>query len=525
MSISRLFKILTLAGLFSVLVIGAVFTYTIVEYNKETRELGESRQLLEAVFYLNWLTSDYSEHAQQRQETQWLLAQKQLDRLLTNAEIRQDIDPQTWQDIRTLNVDLTDIFSHLLDLKRPPQEITAHDKILEGVLYRRLAMKAEELFLQCFDLDRQIDVRIHDNQIHALLLVSTLVVLMVLTFVWLAIVMHRRVIAPLRQLRGDLVQFTGEMTSRPATAHQAEANEMAAVKVAFNEMKSRLALSYAKLTHENHERTKAEQQTKEALIKEHAARKKAEELACLKDEFLMGLSHELRTPLNAILGFSELIQHGAVSTEKIPGAIDIIVNSAKAEVALVNDMLDMSATMTGHLPLQIETLDLPAIVSEVITSLKLVAEAKHLAIHCNATSPSVPMKGDPARLRQIVSNLLTNALKFTPEHGRAIEVTIESNPSAAQLTVRDFGIGIRANFLPFVFDKFRQEDASLTRKFGGLGIGLNIVRSLVELHGGSVTVESKGPGEGARFIVCLPRGQPSLTEPAPMGLKHVTTTS
>ena len=508
MTIQRLFNFLALAVLLWLLLIGAVFLYTVLEARKQSAEIHEARNLLEVTFYLNWLTSDYSSHAGPREETQWLLAEQRLDRLLHTTQL-DEAEFATQRDIGQLNADLTQIFTNLREIKQQTgiAAPSPDEKRLEDLLIHRLAMKAEELFLRCFDLDKQLDTRIHIQQYHALVVVIILILLMALALGVISIVMQRKVVSPLQQLSVALTRFTCENagTTLALAGSGATLDEISAVQAAFNEMRSRLALNYAELTRENSERIKAEQLARELLVKEQAARSKAEEMARLKDEFLMGLSHELRTPLNAVLGFAELIQRGALSPDKAAKAIDIIVGSAKAELALVNDILDLSACMAGTLQLHVESVDLGAIAQETVETLRLAADGRHITLRYRAEGNDLWIAGDRLRLGQIISNLLTNAIKFTPENGPPIDVVVEGTPQIARLIVRDQGIGIGVAFLPYVFDKFRQEDGSVTRKHGGLGVGLNIVHNLVELHGGSITAESSGPGCGALFTVIFPR--------------------
>jgi signal transduction histidine kinase len=232
------------------------------------------------------------------------------------------------------------------------------------------------------------------------------------------------------------------------------------------------------------------------------ARTDAQEANRLKDEFLASLSHELRTPLNALLGWIQLLRSGQLSEAKRGRALDAIERSAELQARLTADLLDVSAAMTGKLRLQRELVDVGALVEGVVESMRGAAEEKGL--HLQATIGQVgEMAVDPSRLQQILANLLSNAIKFTPTGGR-IETAVSEAGGGLCLVVADTGAGIPPEFLPFVFDRFRQADAGPTREHAGLGLGLAIVRHLVELHGGTVEASSQA-GKGATFTVRLPR--------------------
>ena len=222
----------------------------------------------------------------------------------------------------------------------------------------------------------------------------------------------------------------------------------------------------------------------------------------LKDEFLATLSHELRTPLNAIVGWVHLLRTGQLPEEERRHAIDRIDRNAHAQAKLVQDLLDVSRITTGKLQLDIRDIDLAAVASSAIDACRPAAEARQVSIVTQFTS-GFPTKGDPDRLQQVVWNLLSNAVRFTPASGRVM-VSLSRTDGFDTLRVRDTGAGIEPQFVPYVFEPFRQADAASTRAHGGLGIGLTIVRRLTELHGGTVAVASDGPGLGATFTVTLP---------------------
>ncbi|HEX8709914.1 MAG TPA: PAS domain S-box protein [Pyrinomonadaceae bacterium] len=247
------------------------------------------------------------------------------------------------------------------------------------------------------------------------------------------------------------------------------------------------------------------------LRREQEARARAEEANRLKDDFLATLSHELRTPLTAILGWARLLSSGQLDQATVTRAIEIIERNAEAQKQLIEDILDVSRIITGKLTLNVEPLPPVAVIEAAIDSVRPAAEAKQIELQVLVDSHAGLISGDAARLQQVVWNLLTNAVKFTPEGGR-VEVRVEAEGSFIQIKVTDTGEGIDPEFLPFIFDRFRQADATATRKRGGLGLGLAIVRHLVELHGGTVSAESKGAGQGTTFIITLPIAS-ALTRP------------
>ncbi|MBI2203710.1 MAG: PAS domain S-box protein [Candidatus Rokubacteria bacterium] len=238
------------------------------------------------------------------------------------------------------------------------------------------------------------------------------------------------------------------------------------------------------------------------LIRERAAREEAEAANRLKDEFLVTLSHELRTPLNAVLGWTSLLRHSLQDPEA-ERALSTIERNARTLVQLIEDLLDVSRVITGKLRLEMRSVDLGRVVDAAVDVVRPTADAKGIALS-TTTQPSVsPVAGDPDRLQQAVWNVLSNAVKFTPAGGR-ITVRVEQHGREVHAVVADTGQGIERDFLPHVFDRFRQADSSITRAQGGLGLGLAIVRHLVEMHGGRVTADSRGPGQGSTFTIALP---------------------
>ncbi|HEY0378085.1 MAG TPA: PAS domain S-box protein [Pyrinomonadaceae bacterium] len=251
------------------------------------------------------------------------------------------------------------------------------------------------------------------------------------------------------------------------------------------------------------ERQLAEEDRAALLLREQAARKTAEDANRLKDEFLATLSHELRTPLTAMLGWTKMLRMMDLDEATAAHALEIIERNAKAQARLVEDLLDVSRIITGKLRLEVRPTELLTVVTAATDAVRPAAAAKSIELHTRLDPAVGPVSGDPARLQQVAWNLISNAVKFTGKGGR-VEVRLERADSHVELTVSDTGPGIAPEFLPYVFDRFRQADGSTTRMHGGLGLGLAIVRHLVELHGGTVQAESAGAGHGAAFTVKLP---------------------
>ena len=233
----------------------------------------------------------------------------------------------------------------------------------------------------------------------------------------------------------------------------------------------------------------------------------AEEANRLKDEFLATLSHELRTPLNAIVGWSALLVRGELDAAMEERAVAAIDRNARAQVRLIEDVLDVSRIVSGKLSLKVEPVDLVDLVRRALESVSHAAAAKDIGLELRIESEPLAITADPGRLQQVLWNLLSNAMKFTEPHGH-VRVTVARAKDAAQVIVQDDGIGIAPEFLPHMFERFRQADASSTRAHGGLGLGLAIVRHLVEMHGGTVDVTSQGRGKGTTFTVALPLAPP-----------------
>jgi signal transduction histidine kinase/ActR/RegA family two-component response regulator len=239
------------------------------------------------------------------------------------------------------------------------------------------------------------------------------------------------------------------------------------------------------------------------LKSERAARTSAEMANRMKDEFLMTVSHELRTPLTAIYGWARMLVTGQIRDEQKRRAIETIERNAQAQTQLVNDLLDVSRAISGKVRLDVHNVDIASIVLAATDSIQLTAEAKGIHVEADLDPAAGFVLGDAVRLQQVVWNLLSNAIKFTPPGGR-IEVRLARHDGHIEIVVSDTGSGIAPEFTPYVFERFRQGETGTTRQYGGLGLGLSIVRHLVELHGGTVSAESAGVGKGATFRVLLP---------------------
>jgi signal transduction histidine kinase/ActR/RegA family two-component response regulator len=234
-----------------------------------------------------------------------------------------------------------------------------------------------------------------------------------------------------------------------------------------------------------------------------ASRAEAQRASQLKDDFLATLSHELRTPMTPILGWAQILRRTARDNPQVLQAAEVIERNARVQTQIVDDLLDMSRIIAGKVRLEVRSVDLAQVIDAALETVAPAAEARGIQLEVVAGATVASVRGDPHRLQQVVWNLLTNAIKFTPRDGR-VQVTLEQLPGSVQIAVTDSGQGIAREFLPHVFERFRQADSSTTRQHGGLGLGLAIVKQLVELHGGSVRANSDGVGHGSTFTVRLP---------------------
>lgn len=256
---------------------------------------------------------------------------------------------------------------------------------------------------------------------------------------------------------------------------------------------------------------RAERVRRQLFEHEHRAREEADAANRAKDEFLATLSHEIRTPLNAILGWAHMLRAGSLDASTTARAVMIIERNAHAQARLIEDLLDVSRIVAGKIRLDVRPIDLRVLIKSAADSVQPAAEAKQIQLELDLDDAAAMHSGDPTRLQQIVWNLLTNAVKFGSRGGH-VKVSLARKGSHVEIRVNDDGLGIRADFLPHIFDRFRQADGRTTRSNGGLGLGLAIVRHLVELHGGTVSAGSEGPNKGSSFVVRLPSRRSSGVE-------------
>lgn len=287
-------------------------------------------------------------------------------------------------------------------------------------------------------------------------------------------------ISPVRDLHGNIIgaaKIGHDITDRKRTERELRAKEAELIALA---------------------------QERAAVVEsERAARSEAERLSSIKDEFLATLSHELRTPLSAIQGWAHILRGRKVTSEDYERGLEAIDRNVRVQTQIVNDLLDMSRIISGKFHLDVQPLYLHDIVNNAIEAVRQSALAKGIRIQPMLDSGMGLVRGDPARLQQVLWNLLSNAIKFTPKDGR-VHVVLERVNSHVEICVEDSGIGIDPEFLPYVFDRFRQADPAANRRFGGLGLGLSIAKNLVELHGGTIRVKSAGENQGSTFIVSMP---------------------
>ncbi|MFL6211908.1 MAG: ATP-binding protein [Pyrinomonadaceae bacterium] len=294
---------------------------------------------------------------------------------------------------------------------------------------------------------------------------------------------------------------------RTLTAEQQEAlrvlARLTATQLELRRNTLALARANAELDREIAERRRVEQERAESLQREQAARAAAEAANRAKDEFLATVSHELRTPLTSMMGWVELLQLGMLDEAGRAHALEVITKSAQAQAQLIGDLLDISRIVSGRLRLDMQAVELANVIEAAADVVRPAAEAKAIQLRTEFAPAVGAVAGDPDRLQQVIWNLLANAVKFTPKGG-TVEIRLAQRDAHAEISVADNGAGIAPDLLPYVFDRFRQGDSTTTRQHGGLGLGLAIVRHLVELHGGTVAAESAGSGQGATFRLHLP---------------------
>jgi signal transduction histidine kinase len=258
------------------------------------------------------------------------------------------------------------------------------------------------------------------------------------------------------------------------------------------------------------ERKQIEREREQLLASEHAARLQAEEANRLKDEFLATLSHELRTPLTSIIGWATILRDRWLSPEKIRTGLEAVERNARAQARIVDDLLDVSGIASGKFGFEKSEFEITGLLRMSVDSVRPAADAKKIALAVNVRGSDFWIEGDATRLQQAIANVLSNAVKFTPEGGR-ISIDLGGSPEWIHLTIADTGVGIAPDFLPFVLDRFRQADGSMTRNFGGLGLALAITRHILKNHGGTIRASSGGSDHGASFTIEIPRRMPAVS--------------
>ena len=296
----------------------------------------------------------------------------------------------------------------------------------------------------------------------------------------------------------------GEKVDHFETIRRAKDGQLLNISLTVSPVKDRSGkiVGASKVARDITDRKRAEAELERLLASEKQLRRQAEEASRLKDEFLAVVSHELRSPLNAITGWASLLLMRQLD-DRTKHAIETILRNAQTQTQLVADLLDVSRIVTGQLRLKVQSFQLIPVIEAAIEVVRPASEAKSIRIETILDPSAGPIAGDPDRMQQIFWNLLSNAVKFTPKGGR-IQVRLQRINSHVEVVVSDTGRGVDPKLLPFIFERFRQGDSSTTREHGGLGLGLAIVRHLVELHGGVVNAYSDGAGKGAEFIVQLP---------------------
>ncbi len=308
---------------------------------------------------------------------------------------------------------------------------------------------------------------------------------------------------PLCTRRGDIIGVLSLFFPIPRRPPERELRLM--------DLHARIAADAIENARLHHRLQRELEDRKESLAREHIARAEAESANRMKDEFLATVSHELRTPLNAILGWAHILRSGTPEEAIVTRGVQVIERNAQTQAQLVEDILDASRVITGSLRLTPGPVDLAAVINAATDSVRLGAEAKGIELSLVLDPAARQLSGDAGRLQQMVWNLLTNAIKFTPAGGR-VEIRLTRVDGHAQIRVTDTGEGIAADFLPYIFDRFRQADSTITRRHGGLGLGLAIVRHLAELHEGTAHAESAGEGYGSTFTIRLPLGADAEAE-------------
>jgi PAS domain S-box-containing protein len=301
----------------------------------------------------------------------------------------------------------------------------------------------------------------------------------------------------------------GERLEHFDTVRRRKDGELIDISLTVSPVKDRTGriVGVSKIARDITERRRLEEERKELLARERAAREAAEASNRAKDEFLAMVSHELRTPLSGVFGWARMLQSASLGEAERQRAVGSIVRNASAQIRLIDDLLDASRMATGQMRLELTRVDLRSVVEPALDTVRPTVTAKRVTVTTSLDPDPVVVFGEPQRLQQVIWNLVINAVKFTPRDGR-VEIRVGRDADDAELVVADTGEGIAADVLPHVFERFRQEDSSTTRPHTGLGLGLALVRHIVDLHGGSVMAHSPGKGKGTTLTVRLPLAPP-----------------
>jgi signal transduction histidine kinase/ActR/RegA family two-component response regulator len=326
-------------------------------------------------------------------------------------------------------------------------------------------------------------------------IVLAIAIVMMLIAYYLATRIRRFLVRPIAEL-ASTARMVSETRDYSVRAQRFSDDELGKFTEVFNEMLAQIQQQALEIQQSHDQRT-------QLLESEQAARTEAERASRLKDEFVATLSHELRTPLSAILGWAHILREPNMQPEQVAAGVEVIERNARAQAQIIEDLLDMSRIIAGQIRLDVQQVELPDVLEAALSTVRPAAEARGIRLHTVFDPKVAPVRGDPQRIQQIVWNLLSNAIKFTPKDGR-VEVALQRVNSHVEIIVSDTGQGIKPEFLPHVFDRFRQADGSTTRRHSGLGLGLSIVKQLVELHGGTIRAKSGGVDQGATFTVELP---------------------
>ncbi len=467
-----------------------------------------AHEIVTCVFELDSLTYESLLRRSERIESQWRGRSAALKDLLKQA--REGGMPEEALAAIDQDQERFDAFYETLARSHETPGDSARKSALRELLIGQLSRLARDMVSEATRMFDSIEGQRRALRAQLItVILAGLTLLVGLTGVTMYI-FKRGVAEPILKLRQGAENISsGRLDYRVPVASQDEIGQLAS---AFNQMTQSLEESYGRLGSEIDERRRAQEELKlahESLEKRvaertaelQAAKLDAETANRIKDEFLAIVSHELRTPLTPILGWARMLRAGSLDAEKTARALDVIERNVGIQTQVINDLLDVSRIVTGKMRLNLGPVDVDQVIRAAVASAQGSAEAKGVTL--TTELQAVRIAGDASRLQQVFSNLLVNAIKFTPRDGR-VAVSMHQYGAQLQVKVSDNGVGIAPDFLPQIFQRFKQEDSSASRKHGGLGLGLAIARHLIELHGGTISAASAGPEKGAVFTVTLP---------------------